>query len=53
MHPEEAVICCSRKNPADQELLKLLEERNIQVWTTMDDTVEAVSDGKVLEISVR
>ena len=53
VHPEEAVICCSRKNPADQELLKLLEERNIQVWTTMDDTVEAVSDGKVLEISVR
>lgn len=47
--PEEAVICCSNKNPAEEKTLGLLEESGVQVWDTADRAVVTVCDGSRLE----
>ena len=49
--PSGAVICCSEKNPAEEETRKLLEELQIQVWDTADRTVVTVCDGE--QVTVR
>lgn len=49
--PSGAVICCSEKNPAEEETRKLLEELQIQVWDTADRAVVTVCDGE--QVTVR
>lgn len=48
--PATAVICCSRKNPAEEETRKLLEEQRIQVWDTEEQNVVTVCDGETVGI---
>ncbi|MEG2176852.1 MAG: MBL fold metallo-hydrolase, partial [Oscillibacter sp.] len=48
--PEFAVICSSKKHPADTETLELLKQEAVQSWETKDGNVTVISDGKKLEI---
>lgn len=50
VNPSWAVICCSNKNPAEEETLKMLEERQISVWDTADQSVVTVCDGENITI---
>lgn len=50
VQPKWAVICCSNKNPADEETLALLQERNISVWDTKDRTVVTRCDGREITV---
>ena len=45
VRPSIAAICCSAKNPADQELLDLLAERGIQTAETTYGDITVISDG--------
>lgn len=49
--PDTAVICCSEKKPAEEETLKLLEERDIKVWDTARRAVVTRSDGEQITVS--
>lgn len=49
--PSWAVICCSEKNPAEEETLKMLEKRSIQTWDTSDRSVMTVCDGENVTIT--
>lgn len=46
-----AVITDSAKNPADAKTLAAFEEYGTKILSTKDNTVRAVSDGSLLEIS--
>lgn len=48
--PSSAVICCSEKNPAEQETLDMLKERGISVWDTSRQSVVTVSDGEKIAV---
>lgn len=48
--PQTAVICCSEKNPAEEETLQILEERRIKVWDTKEQSVVTVCDGEHITI---
>ncbi|MEG2204316.1 MAG: hypothetical protein RRY21_04050, partial [Oscillospiraceae bacterium] len=48
--PEFAVICSSRKHPADSQTIELLRKRQVQSWETKDGNVTVLSDGSKLEI---
>lgn len=45
-----AVICCSEKNPADEETLASLEEHSVTVWQTRYGDVHIESDGRELKV---
>ena len=45
VRPSIAAICCSAKNPADQELLDLLADRGIQTAETTYGDITVISDG--------
>lgn len=49
--PEAAVICCSNKNPAEEETLALLKERGIAVWDTKDQAVVTVCDKETITVT--
>lgn len=49
--PEYVVVTCSDSEPADEELLKALSDRNIETFLTVDGTKTFLSDGKTLTIS--
>lgn len=46
-----AVICCSEKNPADDETMTALEERSITVWQTRYGDVHIESNGQKLKVT--
>ncbi len=45
-HPDDAVICCSDKNPAEEETLALLKEQGITAWKTQDGNIEISGRGE-------
>ena len=49
--PKYAVIACSEKNPADPELVALLEQYGAQVYTTAEANVGFTSDGQSITVS--
>ena len=49
--PKYAVITCSEKNPADDEVLEILNGMGCQVYQTVDGPVVVLSDGKNLTVS--
>ena len=49
--PEYAAICSSKKNPADQETLDLLDQYQVFSFQTKDGDITVHSDGKRLAIS--
>lgn len=50
--PDMTVICCSEKDPAEEETLKLLEERQTQIWDTSRRAVVTRSDGERITVSM-
>lgn len=48
--PTEAVICCSEKNPAEEETLKLLDKLQIDVWDTSEQSVVTECDGENMTV---
>jgi len=48
-----AVICDSKKNPADKQTLKLLDKYHVMTWETKDGNITLTSDGARIEISQR
>lgn len=48
--PKYAVITCSEKNPAEPQILELLEKLGCEVYLTTNGNVHAVSDGKTIDI---
>ena len=50
VQPDNVVICCSGKNPPEEETLQELERQDIPVWETADGNVYAVSDGKTVRM---
>lgn len=48
--PDTAVICCSEKKPAEEETLKLLKEKQTEVWDTSRRAVVTESDGEQIRI---
>lgn len=51
--PEQAVICTSRKNPAEARTLEVLKQHNIDVLQTKDGDITLISDGSRLELHQR
>ena len=51
--PECAWITCSKKNPADPQMLKALTERNIPTYLTVDGDITCLSNGVSLQVSQR
>lgn len=49
--PSRAIICCSEKNPAEEETLKMLEQRSIETWDTSERPVVTVCDGENVTIT--
>lgn len=49
--PSFAVICCSKKNPAEDQTLEMLEERGIVFSDTSETSVVTVCDGARIEIN--
>ena len=50
VQPEYAVICSSKKNPADAGTLELLSEKGVRTFQTKDGNITVISDGKTLEL---
>lgn len=50
LKPEYAVICTSKKNPADVQTVELLKKYNAHVFQTKDGNITLVSDGRKLEM---
>lgn len=48
VNPKYAVITCSEKNPAEDEVLNILDGLGCEVYQTVNGNVEAVSDGKTI-----
>lgn len=48
--PEYAVITCSKKNPPDSSVVRLLEQAGAKVFLTSGGTITAVSDGRTLAV---
>lgn len=46
VEPSFAVICCSDKHPASEDTLKLLDEREIQVFDTSEESVVTTCEGE-------
>ena len=44
--PTFAVICCSNKHPASEDTLNLLNERQIEVFDTSEESVVTTCDGE-------
>lgn len=44
--PDFAAVTCSQKNPADEETLSLLKEKNVKCYLTQNGNVKVLSDGK-------
>lgn len=51
VRPSFAVICCSKKNPAEDQTLEMLEERGIVFSDTSETSVVTVCDGARIEIN--
>ena len=49
--PDYAVITCSDEEPEDEELVELLENREITTYLTRDGMVSITSDGETLSVS--
>jgi len=49
--PEAAVITCSREQPPDDKVRKLLRSLGAEVYLTADGTVTCASDGESLKIT--
>lgn len=48
--PEYGIITCSKKNPADEDVLELLEQQGVAVFQTRRGTVTVTTDGNDLEV---
>lgn len=48
--PEKAVICSSKKNPAESKTLELLKQTGVQILQTKDGNITVISDGEQLEM---
>lgn len=46
VEPTFAVICCSNKHPASEDTLNLLNERQIEVFDTSEESVVTTCDGE-------
>lgn len=51
VEPKYSVICDSKKNPADEETLRVLEAAGSQIYRTANGDITVVSDGKEIKIS--
>ena len=51
LSPEYAVICSSKKNPAETKTLELLRMTCPNIFETKDGNILAISDGQKLEVS--
>ena len=49
--PEDAVICDSDKNPADEKTLALLGDMGVKIYETKDGDITATGDGHTLIVS--
>ena len=49
--PDAAVICCSKKEYADDYTVETLQKRGVDAYYTCDGTVTVVCDGRELRIS--
>lgn len=50
VHPEYAVICCSKEEPAEEKTLDMLAKKRISVWNTSEQAVVTVSDGEKIQV---
>ena len=50
LSPEYAVICSSKKNPAEAKTLELLQENCPNIYETRNGNVRILSDGQQLEV---
>lgn len=48
--PTYSVICDSKKNPAEEETISVLESLGSEIYTTKDGTVNVSSDGSEIKI---
>ena len=51
VHPVYAIICDSKKNPANETILSLLNSMKTEVMCTRDGDITLVSDGKTLTMT--
>lgn len=51
VNPKYAVITCSEKNPASDEVLNILDSLGCEVFQTVSADVYAVSDGQTITVS--
>ncbi len=51
--PRYAVVCCSEKNPMEEETGALLEELGISVWDTVEKNVVTQCTGQLIEVEFR
>ncbi len=51
VNPKYAVITCSEKNPAEDEVLNILSGLGCEVYQTVNGDVTAISDGKTIKIT--
>ena len=51
LSPQYAVICSSKKNPAEMKTLELLKQFCPHVFETKDGNVMVISNGRNLEVS--
>ncbi len=45
LRPSSAVICCSQKQPADDKLIKILDENKVDTFFTYNGTITFTCDG--------
>ncbi len=54
VEPTFAVICCSNKHPASEDTLNLLNERQIEVFDTSEESVVTTCDGEqITEVNLQ
>lgn len=51
IRPKFAVITCSEKNPADEEVEKLVQTAGCELYETKNGTITAVSSGHGIEVT--
>ena len=49
--PQYGVITCSKKNPASEDALSILEQYGVTVYETEDGNVHVTCDGKTVSVS--
>ncbi len=51
--PLVAIITCSEEKPAEEEVIKILEDLGTEIYLTSDGTITCTSDGNTLQVFQR